>query len=87
LAQVEVELGMARNECEDFNYRAKVFGPDEIQATGPQVWTLGNSLLEGCFANKFEIRCHTPLVWEFTDSILSVSGGHVCVGDRQVATG
>ena len=64
LAQVEVDLGAARAECEDFNYIAKVFGPDEIQlceiqAAGPEVSTLVNSLLEGCFDNKFEIRFRT----------------------------
>jgi exonuclease SbcC len=64
LAQVEVELSTARAECEDFNYLARVFGPDEIQlceiqAAGPQVSTLVNSLLEGCFDNKFEIRFRT----------------------------
>jgi exonuclease SbcC len=64
LAQVEVELSTVRNECEDFNYLAKVFGPDEIQlceiqAAGPQVSILVNSLLEGCFDNKFEIRFRT----------------------------
>jgi exonuclease SbcC len=64
LAQVEVELGTARTECEDFNYLARVFGPDEIQlceiqAAGPQVSILVNSLLEGCFDNKFEIRFRT----------------------------
>jgi exonuclease SbcC len=64
LAQIDAELGSARAECEDFNYLAKVFGPDEIQlceiqAAGPQVSTLVNSLLEGCFDNKFEIRFRT----------------------------
>jgi exonuclease SbcC len=64
LAQVEAELGTARAECEDFNYLAKVFGPDEIQlceiqAAGPEVSGLVNSLLEGCFDNKFEIRFRT----------------------------
>jgi exonuclease SbcC len=64
LAQVEAELGAARTELEDFNYLAKVFGPDEIQlceiqAAGPQVSILVNSLLEGCFDNKFEIRFRT----------------------------
>jgi DNA repair protein SbcC/Rad50 len=64
LAQVEVELSTARAECEEFNYLAKVFGPDEIQlceiqAAGPQVSILVNSLLEGCFDNKFEIRFRT----------------------------
>ncbi len=64
LAEVEAELGAARAECEDFNYLAKVFGPDEIQlceiqAAGPEVSTLVNALLEGCFDNKFEIRFRT----------------------------
>jgi exonuclease SbcC len=64
LTQVEAELNIARSECEDFNYLAKVFGPDmiqlcEIQAAGPEVSTLVNALLEGCFDNKFEIRFRT----------------------------
>jgi exonuclease SbcC len=64
LAQVEAELGTARTELEDFNYLAKVFGPDEIQlceiqAAGPEVSTMVNALLEGCFDNKFEIRFRT----------------------------
>ena len=56
----------ARRELnsEDFNYLAKVFGPDEIQlceiqAAGPEVSILVNALLEGCFDNKFEIRFRT----------------------------
>jgi exonuclease SbcC len=64
LAQVEAELRTVRTEMEDFNYLAKVFGPEEIQlceiqAAGPQVSTLVNALLEGCFDNKFEIRFRT----------------------------
>jgi exonuclease SbcC len=64
LAQVEAELRAARTEQEDYNYLAKVFGPDEIQlceiqAVGPQVSILVNPLLEGCFDNKFEIRFRT----------------------------
>jgi exonuclease SbcC len=64
LAQVEAELGAARTEQEDYTYLARIFGPDEIQlceiqAAGPQVSTLVNSLLEGCFDNKFEIRFRT----------------------------
>jgi exonuclease SbcC len=64
LTQVEAELGAARTEQEDYMYLAKVFGPDEIQlceiqAAGPQVSILVNSLLEGCFDNKFEIRFRT----------------------------
>jgi exonuclease SbcC len=64
LAQVEAELGAARAEQEDYSYLSRVFGPDEIQlceiqTAGPQVSTLVNSLLEGCFDNKFEIRFRT----------------------------
>jgi exonuclease SbcC len=64
LAQIEAELGAARTEQEDYSYLARVFGPDEIQlceiqAAGPQVSTLVNALLEGCFDNKFEIRFRT----------------------------
>ena len=64
LAQVEAELGGARTEQEDYTYLARVFGPDEvqlceIQAAGPEVSILVNSLLEGCFDNKFEIRFRT----------------------------
>ena len=64
LSQVEAGLGTARAECDDFNYLAKAFGPDEIQlceiqAAGPEVSTLVNALLEGCFDNKFEIRFRT----------------------------
>jgi exonuclease SbcC len=29
--------------------------------------------------------CHTPLVWELADSILSVRGGCVVMGDREAA--
>ncbi len=64
LAEVEAELEAARTEQEDHTYLARVFGPDEIQlceiqAAGPQVSILVNSLLEGCFDNKFEIRFRT----------------------------
>jgi exonuclease SbcC len=64
LAEVEAELATARTELDDYNYLAKVFGPDEIQlceiqAAGPQVSSLVNALLEGCFDNKFEIRFRT----------------------------
>jgi exonuclease SbcC len=64
LAQVEAELGAAKTEQEDYTYLAQVFGPDEIQlceiqAAGPEVSTLVNALLEGCFDNKFEIRFRT----------------------------
>jgi len=64
LAQVETEHGLAKTEVEDYSYLAKVFGPDEIQlceiqAAGPEVSSLVNALLEGCFDNKFEIRFRT----------------------------
>jgi exonuclease SbcC len=64
LLQVEAELGAARTEQEDYDYLARVFGPDEIQlceiqSAGPKVSTLVNSLLEGCFDNRFEIRFRT----------------------------
>jgi len=61
---VDVELGEARVEHDDFDYLAKAFGPDEIQlceiqSAGPGVSTLVNALLEGCFDNKFEVRFRT----------------------------
>ena len=64
LDQVEAELTAARTEQGDYSYLARVFGPDEIQlceiqAAGPQVSILVNTLLEGCFDNKFEIRFRT----------------------------
>jgi exonuclease SbcC len=64
MAQVEAELGAARTEQEEYSYLSRVFGPDEIQlceiqAAGPEVSTLVNALLEGCFDNKFEIRFRT----------------------------
>ena len=64
LSGIEAELGAAKTEDEDFTYLAQVFGPDaiqlcEIHAAGPQVSTLVNALLEGCFDNKFEIRFRT----------------------------
>jgi len=64
LTQVEAELNTARTELEDYDYLAKVFGPDEIQlceiqAAGPEVSGLVNALLEGCFDNKFEVRFRT----------------------------
>ncbi len=64
LAQVGEEVALARAEFEDYSYLAKVFGPDEIQlceiqAAGPEISSLVNALLEGCFDNKFEIRFRT----------------------------
>lgn len=64
LAEIEQELGNAKAELEDYKYLARAFGPDEIQlceiqAAGPEVSSLVNALLEGCFDNKFEIRFRT----------------------------
>lgn len=64
LAEIEHELGKAKIELDDYKYLAKVFGPDEIQlceiqTAGPEVSSLVNALLEGCFDNKFEIRFRT----------------------------
>lgn len=64
LAQVETELSAQNTELEDYSYLAKVFGADEIQlceiqADGPEVSSLVDALLEGCFDNKFEIRFRT----------------------------
>jgi len=61
---LEGELSEARIERDDFDYLAKVFGPDEIQlceiqSAGPTVSNLVNALLEGCFDNKFEVRFRT----------------------------
>ena len=30
--------------------------------------------------------CHTPLVWELADVILSVGGGYVVMGNQQAAS-
>jgi hypothetical protein len=30
--------------------------------------------------------CHTPLVWELADNMLSVGGGCVAMGDQQAAS-
>ena len=61
---MEAATADAGTEKADFEYLAKVFGPDEIQlceiqAAGPGVSRIVNQLLEGCFENKFEIRFRT----------------------------
>ena len=61
---LEAELSEVRIERDDFDYLAKVFGPDEIQlceiqSAGPGVSSIVNALLEGCFDNKFEVRFRT----------------------------
>jgi exonuclease SbcC len=95
LAQVEAELGIARTELEDYDYLAKVFGPDEIQlceiqAAGPEVSSLVNALLEGCFDNKFEIRFRTQrpkadgrgLVDEFDVEVRNKNLDRTCLVDE-----
>jgi exonuclease SbcC len=64
LAEIDHALGKARADVDDYSYLAMVFGPDEIQlceiqAAGPEVSSLVNALLEGCFDNKFEVRFRT----------------------------
>ena len=61
LKKLEAEFAAAKTEHEDFNYLARIFGPDEIQlreiqAAVPEVSTLVVALQEGCFDNKFEVR-------------------------------
>jgi len=61
---VGARIDTARTEKEDYDYLAKVFGPDEIQlceiqSAGPSVSSIVNELLEGCLDNKFEIRFRT----------------------------
>jgi len=61
---VETELAAARIERDDFDYLARAFGPDEIQlceiqSAGPGISSIVNTLLEGCFDNKFEVRFRT----------------------------
>jgi exonuclease SbcC len=63
-AVLEVELAEARGDRDDFEYLTKAFGPDEIQlceiqSAGPGVSTIVNTLLEGCFDNKFEVHFRT----------------------------
>jgi exonuclease SbcC len=95
LAQVEAELGTAQTELEDYNYLSRVFGPDEIQlceiqAAGPEVSTLVNALLEGCFDNKFEIRFRTQrpkadgrgMVDDFDVEVLNKNLDRTCLVDE-----
>ena len=63
-AILETGLAEVRIERDDFDYLAKVFGPDEIQlceiqSAGPGVSAIVNELLEGCFDNKFKVRFRT----------------------------
>jgi len=63
-AVLETDLVKARSDRDDFDYLAKVFGPNkiqlcEIQSAGTGVSAIVNDLLEGCFDKKFEVRFRT----------------------------
>jgi exonuclease SbcC len=92
---VEGELTNARNERDDFDYLAKVFGPDEIQlceiqSAGPGVSAIVNDLLEGCFDNKFEVRFRTQrpradgkgMVDDFDIEVRNKTLDRVCLVDE-----
>ena len=64
LQTVENRLCLVRQERDDWEYLAHVFGAEEIQlleiqSAGPELSELVNDLLEGCLDNKFEIRFRT----------------------------
>jgi DNA repair protein SbcC/Rad50 len=64
LQLLEKELSLVRQERDDWEYLARVFGADEIQlleiqSAGPELSELVNDLLEGCLDNKFEVRFRT----------------------------
>lgn len=94
-AALETELTEARAEREDFDYLAKVFGPDEIQlceiqSAGPAVSAIVNDLLEGCFDNKFEVRFRTQrpradgkgMVDDFDVEVRNKTLDRVCLVDE-----
>ncbi len=61
---LEQGLSLVRQERDDWEYLARVFGADEIQlleiqSAGPELSALVNELLEGCLDNKFEVRFRT----------------------------
>jgi exonuclease SbcC len=61
---LEQELSSVRQERDDWEYLARVFGADEIQlleiqSAGPELSELVNDLLEGCLDNKYEVRFRT----------------------------
>lgn len=89
------ELGTARGERDEYQYLAKVFGPDEIQlceiqAAGPGVSAIVNDLLEGCFDNKFEVRFRTQrpradgkgMVDDFDIEVRNKTLDRVCLVDE-----
>jgi len=64
LQVLEQELALVRQEQDDWEYLAGVFGADEIQlleiqSAGPELSEIVNDLLEGCLDNRFEIRFRT----------------------------
>jgi exonuclease SbcC len=61
---LEKELFSVKQQRDDWDYLARVFGTDEIQlleiqAAGPELSELVNDLLEGCLDNRFEVRFRT----------------------------
>ena len=89
------ELSAARSERDEFDYLAKVFGPDEIQlceiqSAGPGVSVIVNDLLEGCFDNKFEVRFRTQrpradgkgMVDDFDIEVRNKTLDRVCLVDE-----
>jgi len=92
---IDRELAAARGERDDYDYLAKVFGPDEIQlceiqAAGPGVSAVVNDLLEGCFDNKFEVRFRTQrpradgkgMVDDFDIEVRNKTLDRVCLVDE-----
>src|SRR5215467_7129518 len=64
LQTLEDRLSFVRQDRDDWEYLARVFGADEIQlleiqSAGPELSELVNDLLEGCLDNKFEVRFRT----------------------------
>lgn len=64
LQLLDKELFLLRQERDDWEYLARVFGADEIQlleiqSAGPEMSELVNDLLEGCLDNRFEVRFRT----------------------------
>lgn len=64
LRTLEHRLCLVRQERDDWEYLARVFGAEEIQlleiqSAGPELSELVNDLLEGCLDNKFEVRFRT----------------------------
>jgi exonuclease SbcC len=94
-AVLTTELIDARAERDDFDYLAKVFGPDEIQlceiqSAGPGVSAIVNDLLEGCFDNKVEVRFRTQrpradgkgMVDDFDIEVRNKTLDRVCLVDE-----